>query len=109
MASARSATPPAALLMILCPDMPPARPRWPRSPLGYPRRAAALVEHRDAVGEMEDDAHVMLDQDDGEIAVAVKAPHQLRHLVGLLVAHAGGRLVEQQQPRRQRQRHGDLG
>ena len=58
---------------------------------------------------MEDDAHVVLDQHDGVAAVAMQAPDQLRDLVGLLVAHAGGRLVEQQQMRLQRQRHRDLG
>ena len=31
------------------------------------------------------------------------------HLIGFLLAHSRGRLVEQQQPRLQRERHGDLG
>jgi len=34
---------------------------------------------------------------------------QLGDVVGFLVAHAGGRLVEQQEPRLERQRHHDLG
>ena len=73
------------------------------------RQHPALVQHADAVGEMKHHAHVVLDQDDGVVAVAVQPADQLRDLVGLLVAHAGGRLVEQQQMRLQRQRHRDLG
>ena len=34
---------------------------------------------------------------------------ELGDLVGLLVAHAGGRLVEQEQARLQRERHRDFG
>ena len=39
----------------------------------------------------------------------VQPADELGDLVGLLVAHAGGRLVEQQQARLERQRHRDLG
>ena len=39
----------------------------------------------------------------------VQPADQLGDLVGLLVAHAGGRLVEQQEARLERQRHRDLG
>ncbi len=56
----------------------------------------ALVEHHDAVGEMEDDAHVVLDQHDRQLLVAVQFTDQLGDVVGFLVAHAGGRLIEQQ-------------
>ena len=72
-------------------------------------RKRALIEHGDAVGEMEDDAHVVLDQHDGQVAVLVQPADELGDLVGLLVAHAGGRLVEQQQARLERERHRDLG
>jgi hypothetical protein len=41
-----------------------------------PRRAlrqhSALIEHADAVGEVKYDAHIMLDQHDGVVAVAVQ-------------------------------------
>ena len=39
----------------------------------------------------------------------MQAPDKLSHLIGLLVPHTGGRLVEKQQARPQRQRHCDLG
>ena len=70
---------------------------------------SALVQHSDPVGEVEDHAHVVLDQHDREVVVAMQAPDELRGLVGLLFAHARGRLVQQQQARPQRQRHRDLG
>ena len=70
---------------------------------------AALVEHGDAVGQLEHHPHVVLDQHDRVAAVAVQAADQAGDLVGLLVAHPRGRLVQQQQPRLQRQRHRDLG
>ena len=58
---------------------------------------------------MKDDAHVVLDQHDGELAVAMQPANELGDLVGLLVAHAGRGLVKQQEMRLERQCHGDLG
>ena len=58
---------------------------------------------------MEDHAHVVLDQHDGQLLVVMQPADQLGDVVGFLVAHAGGRLVEQQQPRLERERHHDLG
>ena len=58
---------------------------------------------------MKYDAHIVFDQHDGVVAVAVQPTDELGDLVGFLVAHAGGRLVEQQQMRLQGQRHRDLG
>ena len=58
---------------------------------------------------MEDDAHIVLDQHDCELAVLVQAADELRDLVCLLVAHAGRRFVKQQQARLERERHHDLG
>ena len=40
--------------------------------------------------------------------VGVQAPHQLDHVFGLGIAHAGGRLVEQQEARPQRESHPDF-
>ena len=58
---------------------------------------------------MEHNAHVVLDQDNGEFAVPVQEADQPGYFVGFLVAHARRRFIEQQQPRPQRQRHRDLG
>ena len=57
---------------------------------------------------MEDDAHVVLDQHDRQLRLPVQAADQPGDVVGFLIAHPGGRLVEQQKPRTQRQRHHDL-
>ena len=66
----------------------------------------ALRHHGDVVGDLEHDLHVVLDDDDvdraGELANLADRP------LGLGRAHAAGRLVEQQQPRRGNQRHADL-
>ena len=69
----------------------------------------AFGQHHDAVGKMEDDAHVVLDQHDGELLLAVQFPDELGDVVGFLIAHAGGRFIEQQQPRLERERHHDFG
>ena len=58
---------------------------------------------------MEDHPHVVLDQHDRQLLLLVQPADQLGDVVGFLVAHAGGRLVEQQQARLQGQRHHDLG
>ena len=58
---------------------------------------------------MKHHAHVVLDEDDRELAVAMQPANELGDFVGFLVAHSGRRLVQQQQPGAQRQRHGDLG
>src|SRR5208337_3953843 len=61
------------------------------------------------IGQMEDDAHIVLDQHNRQVALFVQAADELRHLVGLLVAHARRGFVEQQQVRLERERHRDLG
>ncbi len=67
---------------------------------------AAIVEHDDAVGEIEHDVHVVLDDDDGERARQLL--DQRVHARGFLRAHAGGRLVEQQHARLAGERERDL-
>jgi hypothetical protein len=51
----------------------------------------------------------MLDEQNRQMLPAMQIADQLDHMVGLLLAHAGGRLVEQQQfgPAAQRHRHLD--
>jgi len=58
---------------------------------------------------MEDDTHVVLDQNNCQFLVAMQFTDQLGNVVSFLIAHAGSRLVEQQQARLERQRHHDLG
>ena len=56
---------------------------------------AALVEHGDLLGDHADELHVVLDDD--ERLGAVDLAHEFGGLVDLLMRHAGGRLVEQDQ------------
>ena len=55
-------------LMRLSPDRPPARASFAAISCGVPSASiAALGQHHDAVGEVEDDPHVVLDQHDREL------------------------------------------
>ena len=67
---------------------------------------AAVDQHGDAVGQREDGVHVVLDQQ--HAAAALQALQERDQALALLDAHAGHRLVEQQQARLAGQRHGDL-
>ena len=66
----------------------------------------ALRHHRDVVGDLENDLHVVLDNDD------VDHPRELADFadraLGFSRAHPAGRLVEQKEPRPRDQRHADL-
>ena len=98
--------------------MPPARHARRRDRLPAPagvaldllRRAfdqhAALLQHGDALGQLEQRIHVVVDDDHG--AALADRLQQLDGLDPLARAHAGQRLVEQQQARRGRQREPDL-
>ena len=66
----------------------------------------AVDHHRDAVGDAEHRVHVVLDQQDR--VRGLEAREQPQHALGLLGAHAGQRLVEQQHARPGRQAHRDL-
>src|SRR5579862_436470 len=55
----------------------------------------AVMEHGDAVGELHDDLHVVLDDEDRQ--VLGDAAHQRHRLVRLGRAHPRGRLVEAEQ------------
>ena len=59
----------------------------------------AVVEHHDAVGDVHDHAHVVLDQHDGGAELVVDVEDEAAHVLLLLDVHAGHRLVEQQQRR----------
>ena len=66
----------------------------------------AVVEHGDPVGERAHHVHVVLD--DQQRHVARQRLQHAGHALGLLGRHAGGRLVEEQEPRPGRQRDADL-
>ena len=70
--------------------------------------ALAVVEHRDALGDAHDDAHLVLDEQDGHAALVAQAADERRRLRRLGGVHAGRRLVEQQQARPRGQGAGDL-
>ena len=67
---------------------------------------AAVVEHDNAVGDIEYDVHVMLDDDDSQ-RPRYRAD-QLVHARRFLRAHSGGRLIEQQHLRLGRKRQRNL-
>ena len=68
----------------------------------------AVVEDRDVLGDAHDHLHVVLDEQDRQLALVAQPAHELGEPLGLLRVHAGGRLVEQQQLRVRRERAGDL-
>ena len=53
----------------------------------------AEMQHRDALGDLAHERHVVLDHDDGMAALEIVDDQ--RGLVRLRLGHAGGRLVEQ--------------
>ena len=71
------------------------------------RDLLALVHDDDAVGEPHHHFELVLDQEDRQ-PFGLQLGDEALHLRGLGRVHAGGRLVEQQQARLQRQRAGDL-
>ncbi len=66
----------------------------------------ALVQHDDPGREPENDLHVVLDQQDRHLRGQLADLRQ--HAIALARAHAGGRLVEQQQARPGGERERDL-
>ena len=68
----------------------------------------AEVNDVDAVGNVHDEIHVVLDEQDGHVELVADAADELGELVRLLRVHAGSRLVEHQELRMRRQRAGDL-
>src|SRR5689334_23808551 len=60
---------------------------------------ATVVEHRDAVREIHDHAHIVLDQDDGRAELVVDLQDEPAHVLFFFHVHPGHGLVEQQQLR----------
>ena len=70
---------------------------------------AAEIEHDASIGNALDHAHLMLDDDDRQVLVALAHEHNVVHqLRRFVVGHAGGWLIEQQQPRRADERAADF-
>src|SRR5215471_17541289 len=97
----------------------PANSSMPDPQIGFPHRGigghlavvalgedAPARQHCDAVGQIGDDAEIVLDHEHG--AVGGNRLDQRRDAVDVLVPHAGGRLVEQQHLGIERQRGGNL-
>src|SRR5579884_3993398 len=70
------------------------------------RQHAAARQYRDPIGQIRNDREIMLDHEYG--AVCGDAPDQVRDAVDVLVTHPGGRLVEQQHLRIERERGGNF-
>src|SRR5215510_2987419 len=68
----------------------------------------AHVQHRDAVGDVHDHAHVVLDQDHGDAPLLVDVEDEARHVLLLLVVTSAHRLVEEQDLRVERERAPEL-
>ena len=69
---------------------------------------AAVAEDADRGRDLEDDVHVVLDEDDGDLLALPEFAHLLDHAPALLRPHARRRLVEQQDLRLQHQRERDV-
>ena len=72
-----------------------------RRPFG---QRAAVVEHMDAVGEVGDHLHVVLDPDHGDAELVLDAQDEAREVLALVAIEAGRGLVEQQQRGLERER-----
>src|SRR5581483_11139447 len=67
----------------------------------------AVIEHDHRVGNFVDHVELVLDQENGDAAIA-QAPDLVGEFQRLGGVHAGGRLIEQQQQRLGDERAGDL-
>src|SRR5436309_10052431 len=70
------------------------------------RQGAAIVEHMDAVGQVGNHLHVVLDPDHGDAEPMLDAQDEARQVLALVAIEPGRRLVEQQQSRLERERAG---
>src|SRR5215510_10500234 len=67
---------------------------------------APIVEHVDAVGEIGDHLHVVLDPDHGDLQLVLDAQDEARQVLAFVAVEAGGGLVEHEQRRLERKRAG---
>src|SRR5256714_2506405 len=71
------------------------------------RQRAALVEHVDPVADAHDQGHVVIDEEDADVAVLPDGTHRGAQRRDLCLGQTGGRLVEQEEPRPRRHGAGD--
>ena len=69
----------------------------------------AMLHHHDAVGDLGDDAEIMGDEQDRGLLALLQLADQLQDLRLRGDVERGGRLVGDQEPRIERQRHRDHG
>ena len=69
-------------------------------------KGAPVVEHMDAVGQVGDHLHVMLDPDDRHLQVVLDTQDEAGEVFALLSIEFGGRLIQQHDGRFQSQRAG---
>src|SRR5260370_551777 len=69
---------------------------------------AAEVEHDDAIADSHDQVHVVLDNQQSQVEVGVKAAQLLRQPVDLLMSQPSGGLVQEQEAGRRDERPGEL-
>jgi hypothetical protein len=68
----------------------------------------AIAQHQHAVADAGDDIHVVLDQQHRDAALVARVEHEARHVLLLLLVHAGHRLVQDQEARLGHQRAGQF-
>src|SRR6266404_3063756 len=68
----------------------------------------SVVQDGDVVGDLHDHPHVVLDEQEGEVALLDEAPQQGHQAPGLALGHARGRLVQEQQRGIRGERPGQL-
>src|SRR5262245_32340699 len=71
---------------------------------------AALVEHVDAVGDLHDQRHVVVDEQDAGLVLVADRAHDCEEVVYLRLGESRGRLVHEHEPRLggERTRHARL-
>ena len=60
------------------------------------RQHATVAQHANALRDLEDDIHVVLDEHQRHLLAFPQAVHRVDHLPAFLRPHAGRRLIEQQ-------------
>ena len=66
------------------------------------------IQHVDALRDLHDEVHVVLDHENGQVILVADLHDEVSQLLGLLRVHAGRRLIEEQQLRLRRKCTGDL-
>ncbi len=70
---------------------------------------STLIENCDAVRQVEDHPHVVLNQYDRKSLISMEPADEMGDRIGLLVAHACCRFVKEKEMRADSEGHGDFG